>query len=162
MNQVSVGEGASQLFQWRANGRDMLKDSFRRQDRDVVLGEVDAGFEQRDQLYQFLLDRLQAAGECSPKLLGCDPGLVKGLRLDQVVNGFSLCEIEASVEKRTHGEFTWLGKASAASESKLNNMAQNHGRAVGGDFDDVVGRVGVGLSKVGNNDFVNGGIKGRA
>src|ERR1700730_9449820 len=147
MNQVSVGEGSSQLFQWRANARDMLQDSFRRQDGGVVLREVDAGFEPSNQLDQFLLDRLQAAGECSLKLLGCDPGLVKGLRLDQVVNGFSLCKIEASVEKRTHGEFTWLAKASAASESKLDNMAQNHGRAVGGDFDDVVGRVGLGLDE---------------
>ncbi len=35
---------------------------------------------------------------------------------------------------------------------------KNHRRAVGGDFDDVVGGVGVGFGEVGDDDFVDAGL----
>src|SRR5258708_27615933 len=88
------------------------------------------------------------------ELLGGDFGLIKSLRVNQVADGFCLGEINASVEKGAHGEFAGLGEASAASESEFNNMAKDHGRSVGGDFDDVVGGIGMRLGEVGDYDFV--------
>ena len=133
----------------------MLKNLFRRKDGDIVLGEVNAGFEHGDQLYQFLFDGLQAARERAFKLLSRNLGLIEGLRLDQVADSLRLGEIDASVEKGAHGEFAGLGQACAPSQSQLDHVAQDHGRTVGGDFDDVIGGVGMRLGKVGDNDFVD-------
>ena len=132
-----------------------LQDLLRRKDRNIVLGEINAGFEHRDQLHQFLFDGLQAAGERAFQLLGCDLGLIERLRLDQIADRLRLGEIDASVEKRAHGELARLGEAGAAGQGQLDHVAQNHRRAVGRDFDDVVGGVGVRLGKVGDHDFVD-------
>src|SRR5262249_35585785 len=38
---------------------------------------------------------------------------------------------------------------------EFDDVAQDYWRSVGGDFDDVVGRVGVGLGKVRDDDFID-------
>ena len=90
---------------------------------------------------------LKAMGERAFELLGGDLGLIQRLRVDEVADGFGLSQIDASIEKSAHGEFAGLGEAGAAGERKFDDVAQNDGRAVGGDFYDVVGRVGVGLGE---------------
>ena len=135
----------------------MLQDGRVGSDGDVVFGEIDAGFEQRDQLHQLLLDRLQAFRERAFELLGGDLGLEEGLRVDQVADRFGLGEVEASVEEGAHGEFAGFGEAGAAGEREFDDVAQDDGRAVGGDFDDVVGGVGVRLLEVSDDDFVDAG-----
>ena len=63
-------------------------------------GEVDARFEQGDQLDQFLLDWLQvASGERTLELLRGDLRLVKSLRLDQIANRFGLRQVDASIQE---------------------------------------------------------------
>ena len=42
-------------------------------------------------------------------------------------------------------------------EGEFDDVAEDYGRAVGGDFDDVVGGVGMGLGEVGDYDFVDAG-----
>jgi hypothetical protein len=42
-----------------------------------------------------------------------------------------------------HGEFTWLGEPCAMRQRQFDDVAQHNGRAVGRNFDDVVGRVGM-------------------
>ena len=82
-------------------------------------------------------------------------GLEKSLRVDQIADGFGLGQVEASVEKGAHGEFAGLGEAGAAGEREFDDVAQDDGGAVGGDFDDVIGGVGVGLLEVSDDDFVD-------
>ncbi len=64
-------------------------------------------------------------------------------------------EIDASVKKGAHGEFARFGKARATSQGQFYNVLQNYRRTMGGDFDDVVGGVGVGFGEVGNDDFID-------
>ena len=88
------------------------------------------------------LRRLESApSSCWAATLRLD----KRLRVDQVADRLGLGEIEASVEEGAHGELAGFGEARAAGERQFDDMAKNDGRAVGGDFDDVVGGVGVGL-----------------
>ena len=138
MDHLSVGKRIGQRFQWLTHRGDVLQDLFSRYHRDIVLGEVNAGLEQRNQFHQFLLDGLQAAGECPFKLLGCHLGLVKSPRLDQIAYSLGLSEIDASLEEGAHGKFARFSDASAARQSKLNNVTQNHRRTVSRDFNDVV------------------------
>ena len=133
----------------------MIKDLFCGKDRDVILGKVNPGFEQSDQLHQFLLDGLEPARECAVKLLGGDLGLIEGLRFDQIADSFSLGKIDAAIEKGAHGEFTWLGEPCAMRQRQFDDVAQHNGRAVGRNFDDVVGRVGMRRGKVSDNNFVD-------
>jgi len=88
--------------------------------------EVDASLEDGDELYQFLFDRLQAPGERALQLLGRDFGLVEGLRVDQVADGFRLREVDASVEEGPHGEFAGLGQACAGSDAEFDDMPQDY------------------------------------
>ena len=107
-----------------------LKDFFRRKDRDIVLGEINPGFEQRDQFHQLLFDRAQAARECTLQLLGCDLSLKKSLRLDQVADRFRLGQIDTPVQKRAHGEFAGLSQASSAGQGEFHHVPKDYRRPV--------------------------------
>src|ERR1019366_7141848 len=72
-------------------------------------------------------------------------------------DGFGLGQVEAAVEEGAHGKFSGLGQAGALGQGEFDYVAQDYGGAVGGDFDDVVGGVGVGLGEVGDYDFVDAG-----
>ena len=56
----------------------------------IVLGEVDAGFEQRDQFNQSLFHRRYTPAERSAQLAGCLSCLRQGLRLNQVTHRLCL------------------------------------------------------------------------
>jgi hypothetical protein len=73
-----------------------------------------------------------------------------------------LGEVNASVEESPHGELSRLSKTRAPSQGHLDNVPQNHGRAVSGDFDDVVGSVGMRLGEIADKDFVDAGGHRRA
>ena len=79
MKDFPVGERTGQLFQGSTNRRQPLKNVTRRQHRDVIFREVDARFQRGYKFHELLLDRLQAAGERTLKLLSCDFRLVKSL-----------------------------------------------------------------------------------
>ena len=70
---------------------------------DIVLGEIDAGFEQRDQFQQLLLQRRDAARNRAAGLLRGDPRLVERGGFDQVAHGFGLGQIDAAVAGRRAG-----------------------------------------------------------
>jgi hypothetical protein len=78
-------------------------------------------------------------------LLRGDAGLVEGGGFDEVVNCFYLSEIEAAREEGSLGEFAGLGEAGAGGEALAEEMAEEDGGAVGGDFYDVFRGVGVGF-----------------
>ena len=78
-------------------------------DGNVVFREVDARLQQRNQLNQFLLNRLQALGKSSVKLLRRNFRLIQSLRVDKVADRFGLREVNASPEKGSHGELARFG-----------------------------------------------------
>ena len=152
---MPYAKDAASSFSGASHRGDALENLLRGKDGDIVLGKIDARFEQRDQLHQLLFDGLQAAGERAIQLLGRDSGLIERLRLDQVADSFGLGEIDAAVEKGAHGEFARAPRGARREPAPLDHVAQNHWRAVGGNFDDVVGGVGVWRGEVGDDDFVD-------
>ncbi len=129
-------------------------------DRDVVFGEVDAGFHDGDQVNQFLLDGLQPLRQRAFELARRDLRLVERLRIDEVAHGFGLGEVDASVEEGAHGELAGLGEARAAGQRHFHDVTQHDGRAVAGDLDYIIGGVGVRLGEKGDDNFVDA-IAGR-
>ncbi len=155
MHDLTVDEGDGKLFERSVDGGDVFEDGWAGQHRDVVFSEVDAGLEHSDQLDQPLFDWLQAPRQSAFELLGGDLRLVERLRVDQIADGFRLGEIDAAVEKGAHGELSGLGEARPGGDAQLYYVAEHDRRAVGGDFDDVVGSVGMWLGEVGDHDFVD-------
>ena len=155
MYDLAIGEGVRQVFQRRANFGDARQNLLAGHDGDVIFGEIHAGFEQGDELYQLLLDWLYAVGQCAFKLLRRNFGLEQGLRINQIADGFGLGEIDAAVQEGAHGEFAGLSQARSGCQRQLDDASQNYWRAVGGDFDDVVSGIGMRFGEVGHNDFVD-------
>ena len=81
-------------------------------------------------------------------------GLVEGGGFDEVANCFSLSEIEAAGEEGSLGEFAGFGQARAGGDALAQEVVEEDGRAVGGDFHDVFGGVGVGFFEEGYDGFV--------
>ena len=69
----------------------------------VVFGEVDAGFEQRDQFHQRLLDGRHPPAERAAHLAGGLAHLGECLGFDQVANRFGLGQIEPARQERRAG-----------------------------------------------------------
>ena len=102
------------------------------------------------------LDRRDAAGDGAAGLLGGDAGLVERGGVDEVADGFGLREIDAAVEVGAQGEFAGFGEAGAGFQGALDGVAQDHGRAVAGDFDDVLGGIGTGSFEERGDHLVDG------
>ena len=109
----------------------------------------------RNQFDQLLLDRLQSARKRTLELLRRDFRLIQRLRIDQVAHRLGLRQVDAPVEKGAHGELAGLGQASTRSHAQFDDVPQHNRRSMGGDFDHVVGRVGMWLGKEGDDDFVD-------
>ncbi len=97
----------------RQHGLEAAQDLVGGRHADVVFGEIDAGFEQRDQLQQLLLERGDAARNRAARLLRGDARLVERGGFDQVAHGFGLRQVDAAVEKGAQREFAGLGQARA-------------------------------------------------
>jgi hypothetical protein len=102
-----------------------------------------------------LLDGLHPAAEGAAHLACGLAGLGQGLGFNQVAHGLGLREVELAGEKRALGEFARLGETRAEIEGAAQQQVQNDGRAVRGDFDEIVGGVGVGRGKIGDDGFVD-------
>src|SRR6202167_1994169 len=154
MHDLAVREGRGQLLEGLADGGDSFKNSWARQDRDVVFSEIDAGLEHSDQPNEALFHWLQALGESAFELLGGDLRLVKCLGVDQIADRFSLGEIDAAMEEGAHGELSGLGETCSGRNAQLDDVPEHDRRSVGGDLDDVVGGIGMGFGEVSDTDFV--------
>src|SRR5581483_5994384 len=96
------------LRERRADVGDAGDGLFGGENGNVVFGEVDAGFEDGDEIHELLLDGLDAARDGSAELLGSDFRLVERLRIDEVADGFGLGEIDAPIEEGAHGELAGI------------------------------------------------------
>ena len=124
-------------------------------DADVVFGEIDAGFEQRDEFQQLRLDGREAARDRALRLLRGDARLVERGGFDQIADGFGLGEIDAAVEESAQREFARFGEARARAHGAVEAVPQDDGRAMAGDFDHVFGGVGTRRGEVGDDDFID-------
>jgi hypothetical protein len=88
-------------------------------------------------------------------LLRCDLCLKESLRIDQVANRLSLGKIDPAIQKCSHRELAGLGESRTASRCELDNMPQNDGRSMSGDFDHVIGRIRMRLGEVSYDHFVD-------
>jgi len=109
VHDFAVSEARGKLLQWSADRRDVLEDCGMGHDGNVVFREVDARLQQRNQLNQFLLNWLKALGKSSVKLLRRNFRLIQSLRVDKVADRFGLREVNASMEKGSHGELARFG-----------------------------------------------------
>src|SRR5579884_2221460 len=80
---------------------------------DIILREIDAGLEQRDQLEKLFLPWPQAAGNGSFDLLGGDTRLVEGRGFDEVANRLGLRQIDAAVDVGSQSKFAGFGQTGA-------------------------------------------------
>ena len=81
-------------------------------DVDVVLGEVDAGFEEGDEGNEFILDGSDG-GRARRRAGARRAGLLEGGGVDEVVDGLGLGEVDAAGEEGALGELAGLGEARA-------------------------------------------------
>jgi hypothetical protein len=157
---ASVGEGVLEGGEWCLDGGELGEDVGGGKLVDlvgvVVGGEVDAGLEGGDEGDELELDGGDESGEGAAELAGGDAGLVEGVGLDEVVDGFGLGEVDASGEEGSLGELAGFGEAGSGCEGAAEEIVEQDGGAVGGDLDDVVGGVGVGGGEEGDDGFVEG------
>jgi len=104
---LTTGPGGS--FERRADFGKVSVNRGCRQDRDVIIGKIDAGFQKRDQLYQLLFDWLKSVRESAAKLLRSHLRLIQGLRIDEITHCLRLRQVDAAVEESAHSELTGLG-----------------------------------------------------
>jgi len=90
MDQPSPGEAGSQLTGAFPQRREPPQDLPGGGHADIVLGEIDAGFEQRDQLQELFLERREAAREGPFHLARGHTRLVQRGGFNQVAHGFGL------------------------------------------------------------------------
>src|SRR5882724_6195622 len=131
VHDFAVGKGSGEKFERRSDFGKVRMNRGCRQDRDVIIGKIDAGFQKRDQLYQPLFDGLKSVRESAAELLRSHLRLLQGLRIDEITNCLRLCQVDASVEEGAHSELTWLGETSTTGECEFDDMPQNDGGAVG-------------------------------
>ena len=126
-----------------------------RRNLHVVLGKVDAGFEQGNQLHQRLLDRRNAAAERAAHLAGGLAGLGQRLRLDQVAHRLGLRQVQLAGEKGALRELARLGQPRAQLQRALQQQLQHHRRAVRGNLHQIFGGIGVGRGKESDHRLVD-------
>ena len=114
-----------------ASGGDKLVDAAGdlglRRHVDIVFGEVDARFEQGDELDECLFDGRDASAERTAHLACGLARLRECLRFDQVADCFGLGQIESAGEKCALGELAGLGEA----RTKIEGAAEQSSRTTG-------------------------------
>ena len=81
---------------------------------------------------------------------------MEGRGVDQVTNCFCLSEVETTGEEGALSKFSGLGESCSGAKALADKEIEEDGRAVGGDFYDVFGGVGVGFLEPGDDGFVEG------
>ena len=121
----------------------------------TLIWKIDRRLEARDEIEQLSIEVPDGAGERSVKLIE------RGLRLqwrdsfDEICNGLSLHEIDASIEEGSQRELTGFRVARAATERRFHDRPQHDGAAVRAQLDDVVSGVRMGGGKVGGNGLID-------
>ena len=103
-------------------------------------------------------DHSDASPTARPFHLLCrDLRLIESLRLDQVAHCLGLGEIDAAAQKGALGKLTGIGQTRARRERVFHQGSQDHRRAVRGDLDHILARVGMRGGKIRHHGLVQPG-----
>ncbi len=154
MHDTPTGVGCVKRGKRRREFADAASDFGLRGHVNVIFCEVDAGFEEGDEFDEGLLHGLYAAAECAAHLACGLAGLGQGLGFDEIAHSFGLREVELAGEKRALRELAGFGEARTEVESAAKQQVQNDRGAVGSNFDEIVGGVGIRRGKKRDDGFV--------
>ncbi len=156
VNDAATGEGCLQRSEGRRELVDAAGDLLLWRHVDIVFREIDAGFEERDEFHEGLLQGLHAMAERAAHLAGGLTSLREGLRIDEVADGFGLDEIEFAGKEGPLGELAGLSETCTDCERAAQQQIEDNGRAVRGDLNEVFRGVGVGCGEEGDDGFIDG------
>lgn len=122
---------------------------------NIVLGEVNTGFEQGNQLNQRLLHRRHSVAQCAPHLAGGLACLGERLRIDQVPHRFGLREIDAACKKCALRELAGLRQPRTEFQSVAEERFKNNRRTMRGNLNKIFGCIRVGRGKERHQRLVN-------
>src|SRR6185437_9971537 len=122
---------------------------------EIVFGEIDAGFEKRDELDKRSLDRSDAARKRAPHLAGRLTRLSESLGFNEVAHSLSLRQIDAAGNKRALRKLAGFGKSCAQLDGTSKQKFQHGRRPMGGNLHYILAGVGVGRLKEGHHGFID-------
>ena len=156
MHQLPVSEARGERRN-RCNDRlQPPQNLLRGRNADIILREIDPGFEQRDQLQQLLLHWLQPPRNGSFRLLRGNPCLIQRSCINQIADRFGLRQIDAAIEVSAQGELARFGQPRAGLTQALQSIPQHHGRSMARDFDHIFGGVGARRGEISDYDLIDG------
>ena len=147
MHDAPAGKGRLQRRQRRRQLADAPRNLGLRRHVHIVLGKVDARFEQRDQLHQRLLHRLHAPAQRAAHLARGLARLGQRLRLDQVAHRLGLRQVQPAGQKCALRKLARLGQPRAQLQRAAQQQLQHHRRAVRRNLHQIFGGIGVGRGK---------------
>ena len=155
MNDAAASERGFERGERRRQLVDAPRDLGLRRHVHIVFGKVDAGFEQRDQFNERLLDGRNAMAERATHLAGGLARLRERLRVDEVAHRFGLREIEPAGQKRPLRELSGLGQPRAELERAAQQQFEHHRRPVRGNLYQIFRGVGVWRGKESHQRLVD-------
>ena len=155
VHDAAAGKGGFERSERRGERGDAARDLLARRHLQIVFGKIDAGFEQSDKFDERLLDGRDAAAKRAAHLAGGLARLGKGLRFNQVANGFSLREVEPAGEKGALRKLPRLGQPRAQLKRAAQQQLQHHGRAVRCNLNQIFACVRARSAEVRDHGFVD-------
>ena len=126
MHDAPVGKGGGKRGKRRRQFADAPGDLGFGRHIHVVLGKIDAGFEQCDKVNQRPLHRPHAPAERTAHLAGCLTSLGERLRLDQVAHGFGLSQVQPAGQEGALSELARLSQPRTQLQGTAKQQLQNH------------------------------------
>lgn len=137
-------------------GRNTAQNLFGWGHADVVLGEVDASFQQGNQLEERLFDGDDTFGDGAFHLLRGNAGLVERGGVNQIAHCLCLGQVNPAIQVGAKSEFARFGQTRTVLHRALKTEAEENRRAVTRDFDDVFGRIGERTLEERDDHAING------
>ncbi len=153
VHQFPVSEARDQHGERGRNGFEAPQNFLGWRDAHVILREIDAGFEQSDQLQQLFFDRLKTPRNRAPSLLRGDARLIQRRGLDQIADRLGLRQIYAAIQISPQSELARVREPRPGLAGSIENVTQNDGSAVAGNLDHIFTSVGSRRREIGDNNM---------
>ena len=110
---------------------------------DILLREVEFQFEQGSQVQQTVAERLESRGVAAAHLVRGQGMCGPRRGGDQITDGLGLRQVEFPGQIGPHGKLSGSGHASAGSSQQPQDLRDDVGGAVAGNFHGIFARIGV-------------------
>ena len=97
---------------------------FGRDERQILVGKIESGFEVPQKIEQSVAQGVQRLGQSAGKLLQGDVQLLLVVGVDYTENGLGLGKVYSTREKRSQGELAGLGQPGAGGAKLLYKQIQ--------------------------------------